>query len=247
MARTDRRRRQAIAVLLTALVGTLLIGPVPRASATADVTQARLAGLDRFETAAKIAAAEYPTGATTAIVASGRAFPDAPAGAALAGIKGGPLLLTEPGSLPTATSNALKSLGTKTVYLLGGTAAVSKAVADSLATSYTVTRLAGADRYETAKAIATEIGQANVATLGGKRTAIIATGLDFADALAGGPLAAAGASATGVHPILLVNADVPAATNDALTTLAIQQVVILGGTSVVSASVQAQLETLLGQ
>jgi putative cell wall-binding protein len=55
----------------------------------------RLAGPDRYETAARIAA-ELPANVTPAYVASGQAFPDALVGAALAGRRGVPLVLTPP-------------------------------------------------------------------------------------------------------------------------------------------------------
>src|SRR4051812_32245273 len=185
-----RRRAGVVLMSLLGLVGIGATVAAPLANAQATVTPGRVAGTNRFDTAAKIAAAAYPGGATAVILANGRNFPDALAGSALGGIKNAPLLLTETGSTPAETTAALQSLKPTTVYLLGGTGAISQAQQDELAKSYAVQRVAGADRYATAGAIADQVGPANVASLNGKRTAFIATGLGFADALAGGPLAA---------------------------------------------------------
>ena len=100
----SRSRRMVASALLAAVVGALLV-VAPHARATSSATQGRLAGGNRFATAAAVADAEYPNGATTAIIANGRNYPDALAGAALAGLKSAPLLLTESDSLPAETSD----------------------------------------------------------------------------------------------------------------------------------------------
>src|SRR5439155_24623495 len=53
----------------------------------------RLAGADRFATAAKLADASFGTGAPVVFLAPGRSFPDALAAGAAAGRLGGPVLL----------------------------------------------------------------------------------------------------------------------------------------------------------
>lgn len=242
--RPSWHRSVALAVVAALCAGVLLLTG-PRAGATSAAAQDRLAGQNRYETAALIAEAAYPNGADVAVVASGLAYPDALAGAALAGLQDAPLLLTDPNALSPETAAELDNLGVTTVYILGGTTAVTQAVQDDLAQSFAVTRLAGNDRYDTAAKIATAVGSANVGTVGGLKTAIVATGLDFADALAGGPLAAAG-PASGVLPILLVNTDVPASTNAAIGALGIKQVIVLGGTSAVSTTVEAKLVAATG-
>jgi putative cell wall-binding protein len=93
-------------------------------------TISRLAGSDRYATAAKVAAL-LPT-ATSAYVASGAAFPDALAGAALAGHLGAPVLLTKATSLPDATAAALQTQQPTAITVLGGTGVVSTAVASQL-------------------------------------------------------------------------------------------------------------------
>ncbi|MET7426468.1 cell wall-binding repeat-containing protein [Dactylosporangium sp. NPDC005555] len=130
---------------------------------------------------------------------------DALGGSALAVVKEGPLLITPPGSLATATEAEIKRvLGTTgTVYLLGGTVALSANVENKLKSlGYTTVRLWGATEYDTAIAVANAITTKPAAV-------ILATSLKYYDALAAG--AAAGASPGTV--IVLTNGDnMPAAT-----------------------------------
>jgi hypothetical protein len=98
----------------------------------------------------------------------------------------GPLLLTSTAALDPATQQEIVRVLPPggTVFLLGGTSAISQGVADTLTgLGFTVTRVAGQDRFDTAVKIAEQLG--NPATV------IEATGINFPDALAAG--AAAGA------------------------------------------------------
>src|SRR4051812_33295168 len=228
------RARRAAALFAAALLG-LGLAAAPGATAKPTVTMTRLAGTDRFETATEVAKAAFPTGSDTVVVASGRSFPDALAGAAL----GLPVLLTESTFLPESTAAAIDDLGATHAIILGGTASVDEQVQHSIDQHVDdTTRLAGNDRYATAADTATSVGSSNIGTVDGKKTAIIATGHDFADALAGGPLATGG---TKTLPVLLVGDDVPQPTSDALDALGIEQVLILGGTGAVPTSVQTEL------
>ncbi|WP_456475680.1 cell wall-binding repeat-containing protein, partial [Candidatus Pyrohabitans sp.] len=65
-----------------------------------------------------------------------------------------PILLVKPGEIPMVTGDALSRLGAKETIILGGPVAVSDEVAALLPE---VTRIEGADRYETAVRIATAI------------------------------------------------------------------------------------------
>ncbi|MEO8468971.1 MAG: Ig-like domain-containing protein, partial [Chloroflexota bacterium] len=115
----------------------------------------RLAGASRYETAAAISAASFAANVPVAYVATGLSFPDALAGAAVAGWAGGPVLLVPGTSIPTAIANELTRLNPGRIVVLGGTGVVSDGVKAALGayTSGLVTRLAGASRYETAAAI----------------------------------------------------------------------------------------------
>jgi putative cell wall-binding protein len=231
-------RRIALAVLLAV---ACLVGFPPAVAADhvaeTQVDTGRLAGTDRYGTAAAIARAAHPDGVPDAVLARGDLFPDALAGAHLAGAVGGPVLLTSPGELHLQASEALAGAGD--VVVLGGPAAVSEAVVETLrGRGHRVSRVAGDDRYGTAAAAAA------VATAGrdpvlldGKRTALLASGEGFADALSGGPLAAVGL------PLLLTprTALAPAAER-ALAELEVEHVVVLGGTAAVSDEVVAAVE-----
>jgi glucose/arabinose dehydrogenase/putative cell wall-binding protein len=206
---------------------------VIRISATQPATT-RIAGADRYATAAALSAASFPSGASTAIVATGLDFPDALAGSAAAGHLGAPVLLVRPDQVPAATATELTRLAPQDIFVLGGTSAVSEAVRLQLgafAGSGTATRIAGADRYASAVAVSKQWYGPGVAA------AFIATGTDFADALAGTPPAAMADS-----PLLLVRpGSIPAATAAELQRLAPQRIYVLGGTAVVSPAVASQL------
>ncbi len=194
----------------------------------------RVAGADRYATAAALSASAFPSGVSAAIVATGLDFPDALAGSAAAGHLGVPVLLVRPDQVPAATATELTRLAPQDIFILGGTGAVSESVRTQLqasAGSGTVTRITGADRYATAAAASKRwYGPGVVA-------AFIATGTGFADALAGTPPAAMADS-----PLLLVKpGSIPAATAAELQRLAPQRIYVLGGTGVVSAAVATQL------
>lgn len=190
----------------------------------------RVAGLDRYDTAARVA--RQFGSADTVYVASGADFPDALAAAARAGSLGGPVLLVKPASVPSVTAVELDRLQPQTVVVVGGTGAVSAVVEDqleSLLPDATVTRRAGANRYETAAAISSDLPSAEVV--------YVATGVDFPDALAG-----AARAASLDAPVLLVRPDlVPSATRAELDRLGPARIVVLGGPLAVSATVVTQL------
>ena len=193
----------------------------------------RIAGPDRYNTAAAIANVYEAYGTTdTVFVATGLNFPDALAGAAVAGHVGAPILLVN-STIPAIAATQLARIKPKHIVILGGTGVVSTAVESQLR-SYApdVHRWGGLTRYHTAQIIA------QGAYPGGAGTVLIATGLNFPDALAG----AAAAGHLGA-PILLVGpgTTLPAPTVAALNALHPSEIVILGGTGVVSTGQEAAL------
>jgi len=92
----------------------------------------RLAGVDRYETAAKVADYAAKKGLSYAYVGltTGVAFPDALAGGVLAAHAPGMMLMTPPTSLPEVMRVRLVAHRTVTAHLqaYGGTGAVSDAV-----------------------------------------------------------------------------------------------------------------------
>ena len=200
-------------------------------------TVRRLAGANRYATAAAISRDAFPRDVPVAYVATGMNFPDALAGVAAAGSGGGPVLLTKPNELPAETAAELGRLRPGRIVVLGGTSVISGTVASALApyAGSGVLRMSGANRYSTAVDVSRE-------TFDDSDVVFIATGANFPDALGGGPVAG---SVPG--PLLLVpGGSVPSDVASELRRLGADRVVILGGTSVVSSGVEAQLETLLG-
>jgi hypothetical protein len=170
----------------------------------------RISGASRFDTAIATSQDQFPAAGSAAAVVLTRAdtYPDALAGVPLAAKVGGPLLLTSSNSLSAAVSAEIVRVlpAGGPVYILGGTSAVSAAVATTInGLGFVVHRLAGANRYATAVAVA--------GALGNPTTVFEATGLNFPDALAGGPAAIEDGAA-----ILLTNGSVPAAETTAYLT-----------------------------
>ncbi|HUF05834.1 MAG TPA: PQQ-dependent sugar dehydrogenase [Candidatus Binatia bacterium] len=196
----------------------------------------RAAGPDRFATAAAIARSFAP-GVPVTYIATGMDYPDALAGVPAAGLEGGPILLVTSTTIPASTAAELERLKPGRIVILGGTGVVSAQVATNLQqyTASGIVRRSGSDRYATAVAIS----RATFAP--GVRQAFVATGVNYPDGLTGGP---AGAYVRG--PLLLVpGTSLPASVRDELLRLDPERVTILGGTSVVTESVRAEIEALL--
>ena len=182
----------------------------------------RLGGPDRYATSVAIGQAAYPT-SSAVVIASGEdthlvdGLVAAPLGRSLKA----PVLLTQAAGLPASVAAEVARRAPATAYLVGGTAAVGPAVAAQLASAgVRVVRLAGADRYATAAAIARQVG----APAG---VAVVAPGADdqlMAALLAGGPAAAL------AMPVLLTGpALVPGATAQAITSLGVRSTYVVGG------------------
>ncbi len=199
-----------------------------------DVTPLRVYGRDRYETAAAVAGT-WPRSAEV-FVATGADFPDSLAAGAAAASANAPLLLVKAGGLPLATRIALARLGPRTVYLAGGTAAVSDAVAEQIRvlTGAEVVRLGGASRYETAAALT---GSAWPASTGAR--VWVAGGDTFADALV-----ASTAAAVYGEPFVLVDTSggsLGAATAAELARLDPAEIAVVGAPGTVDDQVAAAL------
>ncbi|WP_299742864.1 cell wall-binding repeat-containing protein [uncultured Rossellomorea sp.] len=183
----------------------------------------RIGGDDRWETAVNIAAS-LGGSPEKAVVANGKNFPDALAIASYAASNGYPILLTDSDILPTETKKALK--GIDSTIVVGGEAVVSKDVMKSLPEA---TRYFGQDRYGTAAEIATELNPSTKVYL--------ATGKNFADALAGSVLAAK----ENASMLLVQPNDLPDVTSDAIEEMKAKDFQILGGENAVSETVVEKL------
>ena len=222
----------------------------------------RIAGTDRYQTAALIAAQPAFGGVDAVVIANGENYKqgfDALAANYFAGQVQAPILLTQANVLAASTANAVSNLAknsgatTFTIYVFGSTDSVSAAVATQLAALNTgsvnlsVVRVAGSNRYATAAKAATwnstwSVDMSSFTYLQPRlRTAFLVSGLVNADALAAGPL-----SFRENIPVLLTGSGstVPAETAAAITNLGIQQVIVLGGTDRVSAAAVTSLSSL---
>jgi len=196
----------------------------------------RVAGPDRYATAAQAALDAFPGGADLALLASGETFADALAAAPLAAFYDAPILLTRQGATPAATLAALRTLGVADIVVMGGPGAIGFDQTNRLELDYQVSRVAGDDRYGTAAQAALDAFPA------GADFAVLASGETFPDALAAAPLAAAFDA-----PILLTrNAGIPAATSAALDSLGIAQVLVMGGSGAISTAVTDELALRYG-
>ena len=252
-----RRRRRLGRVLVAAAVAAsvLVVAQDPVQGAGADATYQRLEGNTRYETAVEIAESYVEqveevanrTNIDTVILTSGEDehFGYALPAPALSQLHDAPLLLTEPDTLPAAVTTFLTRYDIRTVIILGGDEVVSQAVATAVdaISGVDVERIDGDDPYSVAVDVAELVGP----TPGSPgefpaqgRTALLATGEVFADALAAGPLAY-----RGDHPILLTRgASLPERVESFLESSQTEHVVILGGTAAVSASVERDVESL---
>jgi len=192
----------------------------------------RFAGESRYETAVEISKKNWYE-AYNVVLARGDSFPDALAGAVLAnsGVVGGPLLLTESKRLRPEVLQEMKRLNTSSVFILGGASALSPDVEKELtANGMQVYRIQGSDRYETAANIA-------VTALENSNKAFLASGNAFADALSISSYAAS----KGIPLLLTDTKKVPEATLRALQRLGVTDVTLIGGESVIGATVADQL------
>jgi CSLREA domain-containing protein len=205
---------------------------------TTDVRVERLFGQTRFGTARVIAAEAFGT-SDTAVIASGQQFPDALAGSYLAGVFEAPVLLVAVDTATDDTLAALEALEVTDLVVLGGDAVIGDDVISTLETSYDIAeRFAGATRYETAAEIATS--QDDIGTWEGERTAIVATGQAFPDALVASTLAASERL-----PVLLTpTAALHPAARAALLELDVERVIIPGGSAAVSTETEAAIAAL---
>ena len=194
----------------------------------------RLSGKNRYGTAAEVS--KMWDTAPTVYLASGLNFPDALAGAAAAGAKDSPVLLTSTTTLPSETAAALRRLKPSRIVVLGGSGAVSASVARAAKAATgvrtTVQRLSGANRYATAITISKATFPA-----AGVPVAFVANGTGFPDALAG----AAAAGYLGGPVLLTETASASSELIDEIRRLKPRRIVVLGGTAVVSAKVVSQL------
>lgn len=209
--------------------------------ADVDPSVERVAGADRFETAGMVA--DEVAGSGPVLLAEGidadpaRGWPDALSAAGLGSALRAPVPLTATDALPTATADRLEGAE---VLLVGGTAAVSAEVEDQVAgVAASVERLAGADRYATARVVADQARERGE----GEGVLHVATGGNWPDALVAG-------AAVGRTGGLLIMAD-PSGRQDVAGPLlrdlgaGVESVRVVGGPAVLGDAVLSVLRGAL--
>ncbi len=174
------------------------------AGALTDPGVNRVDGDERIESAVLGSQASFEDGGAGAVVlARADLAPDAQTGTPLAIAMDAPLLLTAGTALSSDTSAEIQRVLPTggTVYVLGGDAALSAQIDEDItALGYSPTRLAGANRFETATVIADE-------GLGRPSTVLLADGGGFADAVVAGAASWAAAN----QPAFAGEGDAPVA------------------------------------
>ena len=197
----------------------------------------RISGTDRYDTAQKVSDWIYDESTVSgAVIVSGENFPDALTASSSAALMSYPLLFVKKDSIPQATEEYLSKLtssGTVNIVITGGTSAISEDVAQSLNTYGTVSRLSGQNRYATAIQVAEQFSSSD--------RLVVSTGEDFPDALVGGVLAIYYGG-----PVILVKKNsLPSDANTYIQSRDWEGVHIIGGTNVISSSVESSIESIV--
>jgi surface protein len=225
------------------------------------VVPTRMAAADRYETAVQVAVhvgGGSVTGLDRIVVVTGEQFPDALTASGLAGVLDRcptgtgfcgrtAILLTRSDSLPEVTATAIANslVAPSDIFVIGGNTAVSSAVHAQIASAAgwtgagnnPVTRIAGENRYETARAIVDFVVDRNPSLAESYRTVLIANGETFPDALAASSLAYRNG-----HLMLLSRTPAaPASTLNGVAELEANCAILIGGTAALSNQVNTQV------
>ena len=242
--------RRCFTLLTSMLVASAsVLAPATAAGAVqtlAEVEVTRYGGADRYATSLLVAeAVAAHAGGTldSVVMVSGLNWTDAVVAAPLAGSLGAPVLTTPPGTLRADATEFLQRTGVRHVLIVGADsdiAGVGPTVAASLeALGMTVDRVTRANQYATSVAAAQRLGEpGDMGILG--RTAIVASGEVFADALVAGAFAA-----RGPHPVLLTPPDrLHPGVASYLVSVGTEHVVVMGGTAALHQDVEDALIAL---
>jgi putative cell wall-binding protein len=196
----------------------------------------RIAGEDRYATAAALALELSDGPGGTVYLASGEDHADATVAAVVAALRDAPLLLVRHEVVPDVVAAALTELAPSRIVVVGGSVAVSADVVRSLGGFAPVVDVVdGADRYATAAATALAEHPDGVDHV------YLVAGTSFADAATGGTSAVRDGAA-----LLLVPSDrLPVVVADALATLDPARVSVVGGAAAISDAVLTAVGAVL--
>ena len=199
------------------LGGTVAVSQkVDDALASYGIDYERLAGDNRFETNLAILKEAGISGGDTVLVATGTNFADCLSASAV----GKPIVLTHK-KLFDSQKSFLQTLKGD-FCIIGGESAVSKDIADALAGYGKVSRLSGANRFQTSVLVAQTF-------FPDAESAVLAYAANYPDGLCGGPLAFS------MEAPLILTMDKHASVAASHTgTNAIRDGIVLGGTALIS-------------
>jgi len=228
---TEISRLNPKRIVLVGGVGALSAKVASQAAAAAPHAKVeRVAGANRYATSR--IAAELGGQSAQVLIATGRDYPDALSAAAVGNSTGSPVLLVDgkKSGIDEATLATLRKVGATSVTVVGGTGVVTSGVERSLrAAGLTVTRVAGANRYETNDAVVQKYYPTSALKV------LFASGAGYADALSGSVLAGRWGA-----PLLLTKPTcvVPSAA-EFMRRAGTESVVLIGGEGVLSSGVSA--------
>ncbi|WP_207653247.1 cell wall-binding repeat-containing protein, partial [Peptostreptococcus faecalis] len=199
-----------------------------------DFNIVRYAGADRYGTAREIGkAVRSITGKNDgAFLVDGTNFPDVITISSLAANKRLPILLTNPKNLTKTTENTIKDWNINNITIGGQNNSVSANIQSRLKEDLkinNVSRIGGADRYETASLIGKEVRSAT----GNTKDAILVDGTNFPDGITINSLAAKFKA-----PILLTNPNkLTTITANDINNWKLDSILVGGGENSVSKSI----------
>ncbi|WP_419865167.1 cell wall-binding repeat-containing protein [Candidatus Poriferisodalis sp.] len=237
-----------VSAVLLAVIGGLAV-PLSAATAAAgseDVHVSRYGGADRYATSLLIGeavAADAGGSLEWVVLVSGRSWTDAVVAAPLAGLLNAPVLTTPSDELRSDADAFLKRTEVSNALIVGAesdTHGVGPGVVAALeGLDIRVERVSRSDQYATSIAVANRLGTpGDMGALG--RTAIVASGTVFADALVAGAFAA-----RGLHPVLLTPPSrLHPGVADYLNRAQIEHVVLMGGGAALHVHVEDAIKSL---
>lgn len=214
-----------------------VVNQLKQISMVNDEAVTRISGVNRYQTNAEIN--KRLLNVNGLFIASGQNFADALAGSSVAAINQYAIVLTNQASLPADSQAFIETHSSKPSYVLGGENAVSTNVVQKLQQiNATISRLSGADRYQTLAKILTTFST----TFNGSEV-LYSTGSDFPDALTSSSLAAAKKA-----PVILVGNGISSSLESFLASYKgkVNEIHVLGGQVAVSDSKVTQLKDSLG-
>ncbi|AGY75313.1 cell wall-binding repeat-containing protein [Clostridium autoethanogenum] len=231
-------KKQLMTTLVIAIVSLLFQCTVFASDSVQTSSNAvtSIKGSNYVDTSIKISQKGWTT-SDYAIIASSQDFPDALGGTSLGISMNCPIFFASKDNIDDSVLTELKRLNAKNIYILGGLSSIGSSVEETLrGQGYSISRLAGNDRFSTAVAI----GQ-KIVDKGKTDTVFISNAYGFADALSAATFAGQKNA-----PILLTNKDsLPEATIQAIKKWHVNKFYLIGGPGVISENVLDQLTNFL--